>query len=288
MVDIEESADRVAVIGTGAIGGAVVRRLRAAGRDVTVWNRRSSRTAEMVELGAVPAASLGEATSASALILLTVTDHAAVRQCLDSVGEDLSGRTVVAMCTGTPGDARSTATRVAGLGGQYLDAGLQASPDMIGAGAATILYSGSPTAFEQHRATLGLVGAARFVGETPDAAAVWDLALFGVWYDAQLGLLRALDVVREAGIDVVEFSDTATSQLGHVVAGVPATVSELRGATYPPGPANLVEHHTVLRQILELRAGLRLGDGGLPEVVARIEALIAAGRHGEGLTATIG
>ncbi|MBM0278341.1 NAD(P)-binding domain-containing protein [Micromonospora tarensis] len=168
------------------------------------------------------------------------------------------------------------------------DAGLQASPDVIGAGTATIVYSGSPAAFAQHRATLAMLGTARFVGDRPDAAAVWDLALFGLWYDAQVGLLRALDLVREAGIDVVGFSDPAVRQLGHVVAGAPATVSELLGATYPAGPANLVEHLTVLRQLLELRAGRRVGDGGLSEVAARIEALLTEGRHGEGLTATIG
>ena len=40
-------------------------------------------------------------------------------------------------------------------------------------------------------------------------------------------MLRALDAAREAGIDVVEFADTAGAQLGHVVTSVPATLSEM-------------------------------------------------------------
>lgn len=128
----------------------------------------------------------------------------------------------------------------------------------------------------------------RFVGDAPEAAAVWDLALFGVWYDAQLGLLRALETARAAGVDMVEFSRTASKQLGHVVAAVSDTVSEMQQATYPAGPADLTEHLTVVRHLVELRAGRRLGDGGLPAVAARIEALIADGRGGEGLTATVG
>lgn len=211
-----------------------------------------------------------------------------MRQCLDALDTDLCGQTIIAMCTGTARDARLAAQRVTNLDGRYLDAGIQASPETIGTDAATILYSGSQTAFEQHSATLGLLSTPRFVGETPEAAAVWDLALFGVWYDAQLGLLRALDAAREAGIDVVEFSDTASTQLGHVVTAVSATVPELLRATYPPGPANLTEHLTVIRQRMELRAGQTLGNGGLSEVSARIEALIADGREGEGLTAAIG
>jgi hypothetical protein len=73
-----------------------------------------------------------------------------------------------------------------------------------------------------------------------------------------------------------------------VVTAVSATVSEMQQATYPPGPADLTEHLTVVRHLIELRAGRRLGDGGLPELAARIEALIADGRGGEGLTATVG
>jgi len=288
MVEIAKTADRVAVIGTGAIGSSVARRLHANGREVVVWNRTVGRATELVEAGAQAAGSLGEAVASSALTLLTVTDYAAVRQCVAQLPDDLAGRTIVAMCTGTPRDAQLIAERLAGSGAKYLDAGLQASPDMIGTGAATILYSGSLPAFELHRETLALLGRPRFVGCEPEAAAVWDLALFGVWYDAQLGLLRALDTARAAGIDVSEFADTATTQLGHVVSSVPASVAELLKADYPAGPADLTEHLTVVRHLIELRAGRPLGDGGLAAVAPRIEALITDGRGAQGLTATIG
>jgi 3-hydroxyisobutyrate dehydrogenase-like beta-hydroxyacid dehydrogenase len=288
MVEVKKSAPRVAVIGTGAIGSAVVHRLLGGGYDVTVWNRTESRATELVAAGALPARSVREAVSSSTLIFLPLKDYTAVEQCLTQLDMDLSGQTIVGMYTGTASEARLAAQRVTSLGGQYIDAGIQASPEMIGTDAATILYSGSRHAFEQHKTTLELLSKPRFVGETLEAAAVWDLALFGVWYDAQLGLLRALDAAREAGIDVVEFSHTASAQLGHVVTAVSATVSEMQQATYPPGPADLTEHLTVVRHLIELRAGRRLGDGGLPELAARIEALIADGRGGEGLTATVG
>ncbi|MBB5779321.1 3-hydroxyisobutyrate dehydrogenase-like beta-hydroxyacid dehydrogenase [Nonomuraea jabiensis] len=210
-----------------------------------------------------------------------------MRQCLAELDGDLSGRTIVAMCTGTADDAKHAAQRVTALGASYLDAGIQAAPEMIGTDAATILYSGSRPAFERHRAVLGLLSTPHFVGDAPQAAAIWDLTLFGLWYDAQLGLLRALDTVREAGIDVAEFVDTAVGQLGHVVTGASTTASELQRGTYPAGPATLAEHLTVIRHLIALRGGQALGDGGLPAVAARIEALMAQGREGEGLTATI-
>lgn len=282
------SGRQVAVIGTGAIGSAVARRLLAGGHDVVVWNRTAHRADELVDAGARRAGSIGEAATSAPLVLLTLTDYAAVRGCLAELAMDLSGRTIVAMCTGTPEEARSAAQRVATLGAHYLDAGLQTSPELIEAGKATILHSGSRPAFEQHRATLGLLGDPRFVGEAPQAAATWDMVLFGLWYDAHLGLLRALATAREAGIDLTEFSGTATTQLGHVVAAVPDAVSELLRAEHPAGPATLAEHLTVVRRLIALRADHRLGDGGLPAVAARIEALITDGRRDEGLTATIG
>ncbi|GAA2208882.1 NAD(P)-binding domain-containing protein [Nonomuraea monospora] len=287
MTELKAYGHRIAVIGTGAIGGAVARRLLAAGHDVVVWNRTASRTAELVDAGATPAESVREAASSAALTLLTLTDHTAVQQCLAELDADLSGRTIIAMCTGTPGEAIRAARKVAALGASYLDAGLQTSPELIGTDAATILYSGSRPAFQRHRAVLALLSTPRFVGEAPQAAAVWDLTLFGLWYDAQLGLLRALDAVREAGVDVAEFADTAVKQLGHVVAAAPATASELLQASYPAGPATLAEHLTVVRHLIELRDGQALGDGGLPAVAARIEALIEQGHAGAGLTATI-
>jgi 3-hydroxyisobutyrate dehydrogenase-like beta-hydroxyacid dehydrogenase len=274
----------VAVIGTGAIGRAVTRLLLANGHRVTVWNRTPHRAAELVAAGAVQARELPDAVRAD-LILLCLTDYAAVHSCLTGV---LSGRTVVAMCTGTPLDARETARRVEGLGGRYLDAGVQAAPDTLGTDAATILYSGDRAAFDRHRSTLALLSGPRFVGTAPDAAATWDLALFGAWYDAQLGVLRALDAVRRAGVDVAEFSATAATQLGHVVAGLPGTVAEILDGSYPAGPATLAEHLPVIRHLIAERAGSPVGDGGLPAVAQRIEALVAAGRGGEGLTSTVG
>lgn len=266
----------VTIIGTGAVGSAVARRLLQSGYDVTTWNRPQ------------PAAEGARAVLSSPLVLLTLTDYAAARECLTRFDADLTGRTVVGMFTGSADEARLAARQVADQGGLYLDAGLQSSPDMINAGTATIRYSGPRSAFEQHRETLALLGEPRFVGEAPDAAAIWDLTLFGIWYDAQLGLLRALDTARTAGIDLTEFGRTAETQLGQVISGLPETVTSLQQDDHPRGPADLTEHLTVVRHLITLRAGQSLGEGGLKQVAARIEALITAGRGSEGLTATAG
>jgi 3-hydroxyisobutyrate dehydrogenase-like beta-hydroxyacid dehydrogenase len=279
--------DRIAVIGTGAIGTAITHRLLTTGHHVTVWNRTPDRTTALTAAGAHRATTISQAVTTTGLTLLTLTDHTAVRQCLDTLEPGLTGHTIAALCTGTPDDARTTAAQATRLGATYLSAGVQAGPDAFTTGTATVLYSGDRAAYDHHAGTLAQLGPPRFVGDTPHAAAVWDLTLFGLWYDAHLGLLRALDIARTAGIDLDDFATTATTQLGHVVDAVPTTVGELHHGHYPPGPATLPEHLTVLRQLLTQRTGTPLGDGGLTAVTTRIQTLIAQSRHQQGLTATI-
>lgn len=277
-----------AVLGTGAIGSAVARSLLADGRRTVVWNRSPDRLAPLVDAGATAAADPAEALTSGPLAITALTDYAAVDALLDRLGRvDLSGRTVVVLGTGSPEEARTAARRFGALGASYVDGGIQASPETVGSPAATFLLSGAEEAVAEHRAKLETLGTIRFVGSEPGAAATWDLALFGAWYDAQLGLLRALDLARAAGLDLDELAETLQAQLAHVPAAVPEVVEELRTRAYPPGPAGLGEHLPLLRRLVDARASARLGDGGLGLVTALVEAQVAAGRGRDGLTALV-
>ncbi len=287
-IDKNQAATTVTVVGTGAIGRAVSRRLLSAGREVTVWNRTASRTKELAEAGATVAMSLQAAVTASELTLMTLKDYDAVQDAFAQLDGDLSGRTIVVLCTGSPPDAQKAWARVKQLGAHYIDGGVQTSPEDIGTDAATILYSGSQAAYKRHQQTLELLSTSRYIGTSPQAAAIWDIALFGVWYDAQLGILRALEAVKAVDIDLDEFAKTAGVQLGHVVDATRSTATELRDGEYPAGPVTLNEHLVVVRQLIEMRTSSRLGNGGLSHVRGVIESLIAEGRGDQGLTATVG
>lgn len=284
----DAAVETVAVIGTGAVGTAVARRLLATGHRVLVWNRTPERAADLLGAGARGAGSVAEAVAGSGLALLALPGPEAALDCLASLPGDLGGRTLAAVGTASPEGARRLAGRAEELGADLLQLGLQGAAADIGTEAVTVLAGGPPAAFDRHRATLGSLGRTRFVGATAEAAAVWDLALLGLWYDAQLGLLRALDAAREAGVDLDAFGETAGTQLGHVVTGVPGTLAELREGRFPAGPADLRQHLDVVRRSVALRAGRPLGDGGLGAVADRLAALVADGRGSEGLTAVAG
>ena len=275
------------MLGTGAIGSRVARVLLARGSRVTVWNRTAARADPLLREGAVVAATASDAVAASSLVIASFTGYAAVHAVLRQTGNALRDRTFVALTTGSPQEAREAARQAAAAGARYLDGGLRSGPEAIGTEAAMIFYSGPPEVFEEYRNTLAVLGAARYAGADPGAAAVLDLALFGLWYDAQLGYLRALETVRAAGVDLEDFAPMAAAQLGHVVAGAEDTAREVVSRTFPRGPADLTEHEPVLRKLVALRSGQRLGDGRLDVVLDVIGEHIARGRGKEGLNSVL-
>jgi 3-hydroxyisobutyrate dehydrogenase-like beta-hydroxyacid dehydrogenase len=112
----------VAVLGLGAMGGRIARRLVQTGHEVVVWNRTAARTAPLVELGARAADSPAEATRAAQVVLTMVADPEAliaVTEGTDGVAS-ASGRgtTVIEMSTVGPaaiGRLRSVLPDEAGL-----------------------------------------------------------------------------------------------------------------------------------------------------------------------------
>ena len=280
----------VSVIGTGAIGTAAARALLATGLPVRVWNRTRSAADTLLELGAEWVAGPVDAIGASGLTLVCVTDYAAVAEMLTGLGQtslEPGRHDVAVLTTGTPDDAARLEGELGRRGIGFLDAGVQTAPDDIGTPRATLLYAGSRTVFDRHRSTLEALGTTTWLGHDPRAAATWDLALFGLWYDAQLGLLRAYDAVATAGGDVAAFAPAAARQLGHVVESTRATAIEVVDGDYARGPASIAEHLPVIRQLGRARARQVLGDGGLSAVERRLAALEAAGAGELGLSAVL-
>lgn len=277
----------VGVIGTGAIGSAVARVLLRGGCPVLAWNRSPQRAAGIVDDGAVLVDSPAEIMTRAELIIACLTNYHALDDVLDGLDGDHAGRVLVVLTTGSPAEATAAARRAAALGIEYVDGGVQYEPAALGTPAGTLLMSGSEAGYRRHADVLGLLGTIEYLGADPSAASVWDLALFGVWYDAQLGLLRALDAAARAGSDVARFARAAALQVEHVSGSAVATASEVVHRDHPRGPATLAEHLPVLDRLLALRSGTTLGTGGIAQVRAVAERLVEAGRGGEGLTAVL-
>ena len=90
----EQSRPRVAVLGTGTMGGSIVRRLLEQGFTVDVWNRTADRTAGLTAHGATAYPTAIRAVAEAALVLTMLPNEAALNEVM------LSGGAVEALGSG--------------------------------------------------------------------------------------------------------------------------------------------------------------------------------------------
>jgi 3-hydroxyisobutyrate dehydrogenase-like beta-hydroxyacid dehydrogenase len=135
---------RVSVIGVGGMGRAFAARALEREHQVTVWNRSAGRVTELVAGGATEAESPAAASREADVVLVVLTDDAAVLAlCLgdDGLLAHLGPNTVLAnISTVSPETARRLAA--AGPAGRVLDAPVLGSPDMIIHGLGAFLVGG--------------------------------------------------------------------------------------------------------------------------------------------------
>ncbi|MFE2407338.1 NAD(P)-binding domain-containing protein [Kitasatospora sp. NPDC059408] len=197
----------VAVLGLGPMGRALAGALLAAGHPTTVWNRTPGRDADLLARGARSAASAAEAVAGSPLVLLCVRDQPAARAVLDTTAAALRGRTLVNATSIAPDDARANATDARDY--RLLDAAILTPTPTIGSPRGTILLSGDPEAFAEHRETLRTLGTVRHVGTDPGRAAAFDAALLDLFWTTVHGYVHALALARTEGISGAELAPYA-------------------------------------------------------------------------------
>jgi 3-hydroxyisobutyrate dehydrogenase-like beta-hydroxyacid dehydrogenase len=124
----------VTLVGLGAMGSALAKALVKGGHTTTVWNRTQSKTDAAVSIGAIDATSVVKAVDANDLLLVCMSNYSATRSIFDTdeVRSHLTGKTLVQMGTGTPGEARDNEYWMREMGGDYLDVTIQPYPEGIG------------------------------------------------------------------------------------------------------------------------------------------------------------
>jgi 3-hydroxyisobutyrate dehydrogenase-like beta-hydroxyacid dehydrogenase len=231
-------SNSISILGLGLMGQALAGSLLDAGHQVTVWNRSAGKGDDLVARGATRAATVAEAVAASPLVIVCVLDYVAVHALLTDV--PLAGRVLVNLTNGRPSEARETARQVAGRGGDYLDGGIMAIPQMIGNPGALILYSGSQAAFDGHRDTLEAMAEPRFVGADPGLAPLLDLAMLTGMYGQLAGVLEAVALVASAKVPVVEFTGTLlVPWLIAMASTMPQLAEQIEAGDYSTDVSNL-------------------------------------------------
>ena len=202
-------AAEIALLGLGEMGRALAGTLLDAGHDVAVWNRTPGRDTDLLARGARQAASARDAVLAAPTVVVCLYDHASVHEALDPLAADLRGRADVNLTTTTPSEARQLAAWAAERGVRYLDGAIMATPPMIGAPGATILYSGDEDVFDETRAVLDRWAGSTFEDADPGRASLLDLAMLSGMYTMFTAFLHGAAMVGADGVDAVSFARRA-------------------------------------------------------------------------------
>ena len=202
----------VSFLGLGEMGSALARAAMQAGHPTIVWNRSAGKAQPLAEAGARVAASPAEAVDAE-VIVVCLFDHASVHEVLDPVADQLAGRRLINLTTTSPDGSRELADWAAGIGADYLDGGIMATPEMIGTSQSSVLYSGSQPLYDDHRELLELWGRPEYFGDDAGMASLYDLALLSGMYVMFAGFFHGAAMVGAVGVPAKEFAARAVDWL---------------------------------------------------------------------------
>jgi len=192
---------RVAVIGTGRMGGAMATRLRGAGFRVTAYNRSRAKAEAVADR---VADTPREAAASADVVLVSLADDAAVFAAYggdDGIAAGLRpGSVVVETSTVAPETVAALRTLVDKTGATLLDAPVSGSVSFVEQGKLAVLAAGDTEALERARAVLDVLAARVFHLGDSGAGAAMKLAVNSVVHALNQALSEALVLAERAGV----------------------------------------------------------------------------------------
>ena len=270
---------KIAFFGTGLMGSGFVRRMRANGHDVNVWNRSAAKARALEAHGAhafdEPAAALAGAER----IHLSLADDASVDGVLEPIAALIPRDTWIVDHTTTA--VAPTAERVArwnARGRTFVHAPVFMGPANAADGTGLMLVSGEKARHEALLPALQpMTGTVVYMGEAPERAAAFklfgNLTLLGI-----LGVLGDVNRLAHAvGIPTAE----AFSLFKHFNPGqsLPARAARIEAAEFTSPSFEIAMARKDVRLMLEEAARHGVDLFVMPGVAAMFDAAIGRGEQ---------
>ena len=266
------------LIGLGPMGQAMVTRFLEAGHPTTVWNRTPARADAVVAKGAVRAATAADAVAANRLVILSLTDYAAMYDILD--GLDLAGRVIVNLSSETPDKTLKAAAWLAERGAELLVGGVMANAEMVGHPAAYVFYSGPREVFDRHSDTLGVIGRPDFLGEDHTLAQLLYQAQLDVFLTSLAAMLHGIALVTSAGFTAERYAPYLTDNLNTLAMYVEETARHVDSGEHPGDLANAAMMGATAAHVVGASEAARV-DAELPRAVRSLYDRALAAGHGK-------
>jgi len=159
---------RIAMLGTGLMGGPMARNLLKAGFPLTAWNRTAAKAEALRPAGAEIAASAAAAVAGAEIAIVILESGAIVGEVLFEAGKVADalkpGTLVIDMSSIEPRQARDHAARLRQRSIGYLDAPVSGGTAGAEAGTLAIMAGGSAEDFARARPVFEAMGRPTHVG----------------------------------------------------------------------------------------------------------------------------
>jgi 3-hydroxyisobutyrate dehydrogenase-like beta-hydroxyacid dehydrogenase len=265
---------KVAVLGLGAMGTPIARRLEGSGHELSVYNRTPGPEREFESRGALVGETPAAAASGVEVCVSMLAHGAAVEAVLlgerGALAADPPPRTVIDMSTIDVASSERVAAAARAVGIGYLRAPVSGNPSVVEAGRLTILASGEPGVYERARTVLDVIGPTVFHLGAGEEARVMKLALNLIVAGTMQLLAEALTMGEGHGLD----RELMLNVIGGSVVGSPF-------ATYKSGPLVADDFTTTFAaDLMHKDIGLVMGcaeAAGVPmPVTATVQQLLRA------------
>lgn len=270
-----------AVIGLGNMGRAIAERLADEGETLAVWNRTPGKAAGIA--GATEMATPLAAAQAATVTISVLANDAAIEAAYFGPGGictgDLSGRTIVELCTTSPETAERLEREVAAKGGQFLECPVGGTIGPARDGALLGLAGGSDAAFAAARPILQkLTRRLEHLGPAGCGAAMKlaiNLPLMVYWsaLGEAVGLTLAKGIPPALAMDILSDSSGA-------IGAAKKRVPPLRAMLEEGDPGEVSFSLTNAIKDMKLMEALAESSGHPAPVIATVRAKAEAARDG--------
>jgi 2-hydroxy-3-oxopropionate reductase len=198
--------ERIALIGAGAMGGAIGARLVATGTSLVVFDLDPGKLAPLVAAGATAATSAADAAKGARAVILSLNAPHIVRAAVFGPGGVAEGATpgalIIDMSSIDPEATKALAAEAAAQGLSWIDSPLSGGIPKAATGELTLMQGGDPDAVVAAQAILARVASNQTRMGGPGAGQTTKLinqVLCGLGF---LAVAEATALAEAAGVDV--------------------------------------------------------------------------------------
>jgi 3-hydroxyisobutyrate dehydrogenase len=273
---------KVAFLGTGLLGSAMVEGMLRRGDEVTVWNRTASKARALESFGAKVAGSPSQAVTGAARVHMTLSDDASVDGLIADFAPALGQDAVLIDHTTTaPSGTIARYAEMRKRGVRFLHAPVFMSPDMARHSQGMLMSSGAEDIFNATREPLSqMTGEAWYMGHDPGRAASYKLFGNSMLFVITAGLADVFAMAKNLGLSPAQAIEVFSKfQAGGAI--------KFRGEKMARGDFSATFELTMARKdirlMIEAAGNERLTV--LPPLAQRMDEAIASGHGSEDIAA---